>query len=92
MNTDNIFIGVTKEDKALGLIKRAIFGFVEQDGQWKNVSAHFSPRPMGLSPNSPSIRRLRSGVSPSRLLWVTTMDRYRVSLEEYLPQFIFQTL
>jgi uncharacterized protein (TIGR02246 family) len=44
-NAYDTFTGVTKDGKAQTLHGRTTLVFVKQGGQWKIVSAHFSPLP-----------------------------------------------
>jgi hypothetical protein len=43
-----MYTAVTKDGKALSIHGRTTLVFVKQSGQWKIVSAHFSPMPQGL--------------------------------------------
>ena len=45
VNAYDMFTGVTKDGKVQTLHGRTTLIFVKQDGQWKIVSAHFSPLP-----------------------------------------------
>jgi uncharacterized protein (TIGR02246 family) len=45
VNAYDTFTGVTKDGKAQTLHGRTTLVFVKQAGQWKIVSAHFSPMP-----------------------------------------------
>ncbi len=45
VNAYDTFTGVTKDGKAQTLHGRTTLVFVKQGGQWKIVSAHFSPMP-----------------------------------------------
>ena len=45
VNAYDMFMGTTKDGKALTLQGRTTLVFVKQDGQWKIVSCHFSPMP-----------------------------------------------
>lgn len=45
VNAYDMFMGTTKDGKALALQGRTTLVFVKQDGQWKIVSCHFSPMP-----------------------------------------------
>ena len=45
VNAYDQFMGMTKDGKALTLNGRTTLVFVKQSGQWKIVSAHFSPMP-----------------------------------------------
>jgi ketosteroid isomerase-like protein len=44
-NAYDSFTGVTKDGKVQTLNGRTILVYVKQAGQWKIVSAHFSPLP-----------------------------------------------
>jgi uncharacterized protein (TIGR02246 family) len=48
VNAHDMFMGVTKEGKALSIHGRTTLVFIKQSGQWKIVSAHFSPMPRAL--------------------------------------------
>ena len=45
VNAYDMFMGATKDGKALTLHGRTTLVFVKQGGQWKIVSCHFSPMP-----------------------------------------------
>jgi len=45
VNAYDMFMGATKDGKALTLQGRTTLVFVRQGGQWKIVSCHFSPMP-----------------------------------------------
>jgi uncharacterized protein (TIGR02246 family) len=45
VNAYDTFTGVTKDGKVQTIHGRTTLVFVKQDGQWKIVSAHFSPLP-----------------------------------------------
>jgi uncharacterized protein (TIGR02246 family) len=45
VNAYDMFMGTTKDGKALTIHGRTTLVFVKQSGQWKIVSAHFSPMP-----------------------------------------------
>jgi uncharacterized protein (TIGR02246 family) len=45
VNAYDMFIGATKDGKALTIHGRTTLVFVKQSGQWKIVSAHFSAMP-----------------------------------------------
>jgi ketosteroid isomerase-like protein len=45
VNAYDTFSGVTKDGKALNVHGRTTLVFAKQGGQWKIVSAHFSPLP-----------------------------------------------
>jgi uncharacterized protein (TIGR02246 family) len=45
VNAYDMFMGATKDGKALTLQGRTTLVFVKQGGQWKIVSCHFSPMP-----------------------------------------------
>jgi len=42
VNACDMFMGVTREDKARSIHGRTTLVFIKQSGQWKIVSAHFS--------------------------------------------------
>ena len=48
VNAHDMFMGVTKEGKALSIHGRTTLVFIKQSGQWKIVSAHFSAIPKAL--------------------------------------------
>ena len=48
VNAYDTYTAVTKDGKALSIHGRTTLVFVKQSGQWKIVSAHFSPMPQGL--------------------------------------------
>ena len=48
VNAHDMFMGVTKEGKALSIHGRTTLVFIKQSGQWKIVSAHFSAMPKAL--------------------------------------------
>jgi uncharacterized protein (TIGR02246 family) len=48
VNAHDMFMGVTKEGKALSIHGRTTLVFIKQSGQWKIVSAHFSAMPRAL--------------------------------------------
>lgn len=45
VNAYDMFMGATKDGKALTLQGRTTLVFVKKGGQWKIVSCHFSPMP-----------------------------------------------
>ena len=45
VNAYDMFMGSTKDGKALTIHGRTTLVFVKQGGQWKIVSCHFSPMP-----------------------------------------------
>src|ERR1700752_3655671 len=45
VNTYDMFMGATKDGKALAIHGRTTLVFIKQGGQWKIVSAHFSAMP-----------------------------------------------
>jgi uncharacterized protein (TIGR02246 family) len=45
VNAYDMFMGATKDGKALTLHGRTTLVFVKQGGQWKIASCHFSPMP-----------------------------------------------
>ncbi len=45
VNAYDMFMGATKDGKALTIHGRTTLVFAKQSGQWKIVSAHFSPMP-----------------------------------------------
>ena len=47
VNAYDMYTAVTKDGKALSIHGRTTLVFVKQSGQWKIVSAHFSPMPQG---------------------------------------------
>jgi uncharacterized protein (TIGR02246 family) len=48
VNAHDMFTGVTKDGKALSIHGRTTLVFIQQSGQWKIVSAHFSAIPKAL--------------------------------------------
>jgi len=48
VNAHDMFTGVTKDGKIITLHGRTTLVFIKQSGQWKIVSAHFSPIPKAL--------------------------------------------
>ena len=48
VNAHDMFMGVTKEGKALSIHGRTTLVFIKQSGQWKIVSADFSAIPKAL--------------------------------------------
>jgi len=48
VNAHDMFTGVTKDDKVISIHGRTTLVFIKQSGQWKIVSAHFSPIPKAL--------------------------------------------
>jgi uncharacterized protein (TIGR02246 family) len=48
MNAYDMYTAVSKDGKARSIHGRTTLVFVKQSGQWKIVSAHFSPMPQGL--------------------------------------------
>jgi ketosteroid isomerase-like protein len=49
VNAYDMFLGATKDGKALTIHGRTTLVFIKQGGQWKIVSAHFSPMPQTTS-------------------------------------------
>jgi uncharacterized protein (TIGR02246 family) len=45
VNAYDMFMGTTKDGKALTIHGRTTLVFIKQSGQWKIASAHFSPMP-----------------------------------------------
>jgi uncharacterized protein (TIGR02246 family) len=45
VNAYDTFMGATKDGRALTIHGRTTLVFIKQGGQWKIVSAHFSPMP-----------------------------------------------
>src|SRR5579863_2032594 len=45
VNAHDMFTGVTKDGKIISIHGRTTLVFIKQSGQWKIVSAHFSPIP-----------------------------------------------
>jgi ketosteroid isomerase-like protein len=48
VNAHDMYTGVTKDGKVLSIHGRTTLVFTKQNGQWKIVSAHFSPIPKAL--------------------------------------------
>ena len=48
VNAYDMYTAVSKDGKARSIHGRTTLIFVKQSGQWKIVSAHFSPMPQGL--------------------------------------------
>ena len=48
VNAHDMFTGVTKDGKFISIHGRTTLVFIKQSGQWKIVSAHFSPIPKAL--------------------------------------------
>jgi ketosteroid isomerase-like protein len=48
VNAYDMYTAVSKDGKARSIHGRTTLVFVKQSGQWKIVSAHFSPMPQGL--------------------------------------------
>ena len=48
VNAHDMFTGVTKDGKIISIHGRTTLVFIKQSGQWKIVSAHFSPIPKAL--------------------------------------------
>jgi ketosteroid isomerase-like protein len=48
VNAHDMFTGVTKDGKIISLHGRTTLVFIKQSGQWKIVSAHFSPIPKAI--------------------------------------------
>jgi uncharacterized protein (TIGR02246 family) len=49
VNAYDMFMGATKDGKALTIHGRTTLVFIKQSGQWKIVSAHFSAMPQTTS-------------------------------------------
>ena len=47
LNAYDMYTAATKDGKALSIHGRTTLVFVKHSGQWKIVSAHFSPMPQG---------------------------------------------